>query len=85
VERETITFRRFYLKIDCLNWAGGGGYTRHFYSTREALEYAGELGDKYFNVSYEVERKCADLIREAVRHYNNGNGVNGYIKVQGKF
>jgi hypothetical protein len=77
---------RFSLQVDCLNWAGGGGYTKHIFSTSRALEYAHELErGKYSNVSSEVELKCAILIRDAIRKYERGNRVDGYIKVQGQF
>jgi hypothetical protein len=76
----------FFLEVDCLNWGGGGGYTKYLTSTSSALEYAHELErGKYFNVSNEVELKCAILIRDAIQHYERGNKVFGHIKVQGKF
>jgi len=77
---------RFFLRVDCLNWAGGGGYTKYLTSTSTSLDYAHELErGKYSNVSNEVELKCAILIRDAIRHYEGGNKVYGYIKVQGNF
>jgi len=77
---------RFFLTVDCLNWGGGGGYTKYITSTSEALDYAHELErGKYFNVSNEVELKCSILIRDAIRHYERGNKVYGHIKVQGNF
>jgi hypothetical protein len=77
---------RFFLRVDCLNWGGGGGLTKYLTSTSTALDYAHELErGKYFNVSNEVELKCAILIRDAIRKYERGNKVYGHIKVQGKF
>lgn len=76
----------FRLEVECLNWGGGGGSSNYIYSTLGALEHARELErGKYFNVSSEVELKCAILIRDAVRYYERGNQVDGYVKVQGKF
>ena len=76
----------FFLEVDCINWAGGGGCTNYLSSTSGALEYARELErGKYSNVSSEVELKCAILIRDAIRYYERGNKVFGHIKVQGKF
>jgi len=82
--RPTVPY--FCLKVECLNWGGGGGWTKYIGSTSQALEYARELErGKYFNVSHEVELKCAILLRDAIQHYERENGINGYIKVQGKF
>ena len=85
VAQTTISRRIFCLNVKCYN-SGGGGGNRYAYSTSQALQYARELENGYyFNVSSIIERRCATLVREAVRSYNNGNEVNGYVKVWGKF
>lgn len=81
----SIGLVRFHLRVECYNWHGSGGtfYTDY---VKGALQHAHRLEDGlYSNVSSEVERKCATLIREAVRHYDRGNKVVGHIRVQGKF
>lgn len=81
----SIGIVRFHLRIECLNWHGSGG-TFYTDNTEGALRHAHRLEDGlYSKVSSEVERKCATLIREAVRKYDRGNKVVGDIKVQGQF
>ena len=81
----SIGIVRFHLKIECFNWNGGGG-TLYTDNIEGALRHAHRLEDgHYSSVSSEVERKCATLIREAVRHYDRGNKVVGYVRVKGEF
>ena len=75
----------FCLNVECLNWQGSG-LERPITSISGAQSLAHRLEDGYLsNVSSEVEKKCAVLIREAVAHRNAGNRVNGYVRVKGKF
>lgn len=79
---------RFCLNIKCYNWAGDGA-NRYACSTSQALQYAHNLEDNNWYaanvISNEVLHKCATLVREAVRHYDRGNRVKGYVEVQGRF
>lgn len=79
---------RFCLKVQCYNWLGDGG---SFYActTENALDCARALeNDEWYSakvISDEVLLKCATLVREAIRRYDNGYRVKGYVKVEGKF
>jgi len=79
---------RFCLNIKCYNWVGDGS-SKYACSTSEALRYAHDLEDNNWHnahvISDEVLRKCATLVREAVWHYDRGNRVKGYVKVEGRF
>lgn len=59
------------------------------YESDGNLNYAHNLEDSNWYaanvISNEVLRKCATLVREAVRHHDRGNRVKGYVEVQGKF
>jgi len=84
-QRVRTDTRSFYLKVECYNWGGGGGYD-YVCSTSEALQYARRLENGiYSNVSSETEQACADLVREAVRHYDRGHSIDGYVKAKSKF
>lgn len=79
---------RFCLFIKCHNWVGDGE-SKYACSTSRALKYAHDLEDNNWHaanvISDEVLRKCATLVREAVQHYDRGNRVKGYVKVEGRF
>lgn len=79
---------RFCLNIKCYNWVGDGG-SKYACSTSRALQYAHDLEDNNWPnaevISDEVLYKCATLVREAVRKYDGGNRVKGYVKVEGRF
>ena len=79
---------RFCLNIQCYNWCGDGG-NRYACSPSEALDYAHKLEDNNWPnsevISNEVLRKCATLVREAVRKHDREQRINGYVKVQGRF
>lgn len=79
---------RFCLEIKCHSWCGHGEI-KHAGSASQALQYAHDLEDNNWHeatkISNEVLHKCATLVREAVRHYDRGNRVKGYVKVKGRF
>jgi len=78
---------RFCLDIQCFSWLYNGG-SRHACSASQALDYARDLENNNWDaanvISDEILLKCSILVRDAIRHYERGCRVKGYVRVQGR-